>query len=137
MSIVKVRNHDGSADGEIRNVLKLPGRIEAVKNLVVMRQGLKCAACVGPVRGPVDSIGTRLGNLIENRAACTSKLSRKVGGLDTDFLNRIGIGNGECGSGDGDIVVLNAVNQEVIAARPLAVHRISKGAILVNRTSCR
>src|SRR5437762_13459442 len=132
MPIVKMRNHDRAANGEIGNVFHCTGRIEPMVNGIAMVQGFKCAARVGPVRGAVDSIVTRFGNLVENCAAGPSKLSRKVGSLDADFLDCVWIGDGEGGSGNRYVVVLNAINHEIVAAWPLAIDGIGKRAVLVN-----
>ena len=100
--------------------------------LITVVQGLKSTARVGPVGCSVDSVRARLGNLIEDRATGAAEFGREVGSLNADLLNGVRIGDGKGRSGHRDVVILDAVNHEVVAARPLAVDGIGKSAILVN-----
>src|SRR5262250_3258834 len=63
------------------------------------------------------------GNRVDNRTAGSSELGIIVGSLDRNLLDRLGIGDLEPLTGYRYIVVLGAVDQEVVRASPRPVNR--------------
>jgi len=69
----------------------------------------------------VDLVRAGLGDLVDDRATCATILSGEVGGLETDFLELIVVGDDELRTGYGDVVVLQAVDEEVVGACTTAI----------------
>ena len=81
----------------------------------------------------MQGIGSRLGNLIDDAASSASEFGSEVRSLHVHFFDGIGVGDRVRRPGDRDVVVLDSIDQEVIAARPLAVHCEYHRAVLVDR----
>src|SRR5262249_54785428 len=93
----------------------------------------ECAAGVDPGDASVKRVRTGLNDLVEDGASGATVFGTEVRGLDVDFLDCVRVGDGVCGSGYGDVVVLDTVNHEVVTAWTLAVDGEHHGAVLVDR----
>ena len=71
---------------------------------------------------PVELVGARLGDGVDDAAAGAAELGVVVRGLDGDLLDGVGVGDLEALAGHRDVVVLGAVDQEVVRPAARAVN---------------
>src|SRR5205085_10254599 len=80
-----------------------------------------------PLHGAVILARAALGDDVEDAAASAAELGAEQTRLHGDFLHSILVVNLVGGARDGDVVVLRAINQIVVAAWALAVDRELRG----------
>ncbi len=107
--------------GEERGIVR--SHRVVVRNPLRVVAGIEELAAVDLGQRAVNRIGTRLGDLVDDSAACTPILRREVRGLEADFLEFVIVGDSELRTGDGDVVVLKTVNQKVVGPRAPAIDR--------------
>ena len=71
----------------------------------------------------MQGVSAGLGDDVDDCTARTAKLGIEVRGLDAGLLNTVRIGDLKCLTGDGNIVVLHAIDHEVVGAVPCPVYR--------------
>ena len=118
---------------------------DAAAELVLAQLGL-FAGCLEPipavelvvaeelVRRPVEFVGARLGNQVDDATGCAPRLRSIAGGLNRDLLNGIDRGLDADGADDA-LIVVDTVNHEVVQGIVLSVDGKSVGRAAVVRTS--
>ena len=91
--------------------------------LIDVGNRVEALGLIAPQQCSVQAVCPGLGDDVEDAAAGAAELDAKVAGLHRHLLDGVGDVEGLRDAGEGDFIVLGAVQQIVIRARALAVHR--------------
>ena len=116
-----MRQRKRAADGAARDILGVDrGPCQSVEPVAV-RQRVEALGQEEPAHRPVKVVAARPRDDVEDAAARAPELGAEQPRLHGDLLDGVLVVYLVGRAGDGDVVVLRAVNQVVVAARALAV----------------
>src|SRR5262245_34488549 len=112
----------GSSQGETVHI-PAENRLGRLVQLVDVGNRVEALGLVAPQQSSVDAVRPGLGDNVENAAGGASELDPKVAGLHRHLLDSVCDIERLRDTAECEIIVLGTVQQKVIPARALAVHR--------------